>query len=251
MKTAPKSAVIAGGHPVDGGSAAGTVRAGQPTSATERHTRSDVVQRLLADGPSTATHLARALGLSGTAVRRHLDALVADGSVTTRDETVVGRRGRGRPAQVYLLTEVGRAQLPHAYDDLAAEALEYLAEHGGPDAVKDFARRRAEQILESVRPELDAAETLPQRVRILARALTGSGFAASVEEISVGEQLSQHHCPVSHVAARFPQLCEQELAVFSDALGTYAQRLATIARGDSFCTTFIPAEHQQQQGRTS
>ena len=30
------------------------------------------------------------------------------------------------------------------------------------------------------------------------------------------------------------------MAVFTRELGTYAQRLATIARGDAVCTTFIP-----------
>jgi len=210
-------------------------------AASERRTRTDVIRRLLADGPSSAGRLAGALGLSGTAVRRHLDALTAEGAVTSREEAVIGRRGRGRPARVYLLTEVGRARLPHAYDDLAAEALAYLAEHAGPEAVSDFARRRAERIVGGVRRELDAADSVADRARILADALTGSGYAANVDRIGVGEQLCQHHCPVAHVAAQYPQLCEEELAVFTAALGTYAQRLATIARGDSFCTTFIPA----------
>lgn len=230
-------------------------RSGEPSTpvaepatepVTERRTRTDVIRRLLADGPSTAAHLAASLGLSGTAVRRHLDALAADGAVTSREETVVGRRGRGRPARVYLLTEVGRASLPHAYDDLAAEALAYLAEQVGPKAVSDFARHRAERIVERVRPDLDAAGSVADRVRILAGALTGSGYAASVDRVGVGEQLCQHHCPVAHVAARYPQLCEEELAVFTSVLGTYAQRLATIARGDSFCTTFIPAPQQDE-----
>jgi len=70
--------------------------------------------------------------------------------------------------------------------------------------------------------------------------LTDAGFAASIEKMGHGEQLCQHHCPVAHVAEKFPQLCEAEMAVFTASLGTYAQRLATIARGDSFCTTFIP-----------
>ena len=76
---------------------------------------------------------------------------------------------------------------------------------------------------------------------VLAEALTASGFSASVEQVGVGAQLCQHHCPVGHVATRFPQLCEEELAVFTEALGTYGQRLATIAHGDSACTTFVPA----------
>ena len=210
-------------------------------AGTDRRTRTDVIRRLLSDGPSTASQLAGALGLSGTAVRRHLDALAAEGAVTSREEPVVGRRGRGRPARLSLLTEVGRARLPHAYDDLAAEALAYLAEQIGEAAVTDFARRRAEHIVDGVRGELDGAASMQDRVQVLATALTGSGYAASVDRIGVGTQLCQHHCPVAHVATRYPQLCEQELAVFTAALGTYAQRLATIARGDSFCTTFIPA----------
>jgi predicted ArsR family transcriptional regulator len=39
---------------------------------------------------------------------------------------------------------------------------------------------------------------------------------------------------------KYPQLCEEEMAVFTRELGTYAQRLATIANGDAVCTTFIP-----------
>jgi predicted ArsR family transcriptional regulator len=47
---------------------------------------------------------------------------------------------------------------------------------------------------------------------------------------------------VGHVAAQFPQLCEEEMAVLTRELGSYAQRLATIARGDAVCTTFIPID---------
>jgi len=39
------------------------------------------------------------------------------------------------------------------------------------------------------------------------------------------------------------------MAVITETLGTYAQRLATIARGDSFCTTFIPAVRVAPAGK--
>ena len=55
-----------------------------------------------------------------------------------------------------------------------------------------------------------------------------------------GDQLCQHHCPVAHVAAEFPQLCEAETEIFARLLGRHVQRLATIAHGDGVCTTFIP-----------
>jgi predicted ArsR family transcriptional regulator len=56
----------------------------------------------------------------------------------------------------------------------------------------------------------------------------------------MGEELCQHHCPIAHVAAEFPQLCEAETEALSKVLGTHVQRLATIAHGDGVCTTFIP-----------
>jgi predicted ArsR family transcriptional regulator len=55
-----------------------------------------------------------------------------------------------------------------------------------------------------------------------------------------GIQLCQHHCPVSHVAEEFPELCETEREAFAEILGTHVQRLATIANGDCACTTHVP-----------
>ena len=75
----------------------------------------------------------------------------------------------------------------------------------------------------------------------LAVVFTDEGYAASVRSGPVGEQLCQQHCPVSHVAHEFPQLCEAETAAISRVLGRHVQRLATIAHGDGVCTTCIPA----------
>ena len=58
--------------------------------------------------------------------------------------------------------------------------------------------------------------------------------------VPLGIELCQHHCPIAHVAAEFPQLCEAETEAFSKILGTHVQRLATIAHGDGVCTTYIP-----------
>ena len=63
---------------------------------------------------------------------------------------------------------------------------------------------------------------------------------ASVGPRGNGVELCQHHCPIAHVAAEFPQLCEAETEAFSRVLGTHVQRLATIAHGDGVCTTYIP-----------
>jgi predicted ArsR family transcriptional regulator len=80
----------------------------------------------------------------------------------------------------------------------------------------------------------------------MADALTGAGYASTTRAVGqtgapvLGVQICQHHCPVAHVAAEFPELCEAETRAFEQVLGTYVQRLATIAHGDGVCTTHIP-----------
>lgn len=203
-------------------------------------TRHSVARLILDDGPITAASIAEALGLSPAAVRRHLDALLADGEVSTRDAPRRSQRGRGRPAKLWLLTESGRARFGHAYDDLAISAIRFLAETGGDEAVQAFAHRRVSSLVDRHRATV-LAETGPaERAKALAVALTREGYAASTRQVGAGEQLCQHHCPVAHVAAEFPQLCEVETAAFADLLGIHVQRLATIARGDAACTTHVP-----------
>jgi predicted ArsR family transcriptional regulator len=86
------------------------------------------------------------------------------------------------------------------------------------------------------------------RAQVLAAALTAEGYAATATAISSGGQLCQHHCPVAHVAAEFPQLCEAETAVIGRLVGTHVQRLATIAHGDGICTTHIPGRLASRTG---
>jgi len=206
----------------------------------EGRARRGVARLLLEDGPITAAAIADTLGLSMTAVRRHLDAIVAAGEAYSRDAPVRGNRGRGRPAKVFLLTETGRARFGHAYDDLAISAIRFLAETGGEDAVRAFAQRRIAGLVGPHRAAVLDHEDPAERAKALAAALTREGYAASTRQVGAGEQLCQHHCPVAHVAAEFPQLCEVETEAFADLLGIHVQRLATIARGDAACTTHVP-----------
>jgi predicted ArsR family transcriptional regulator len=206
----------------------------------EGRTRHGVARLLLERGPITAAAVAETLQISPAAVRRHLDALVADGEAGMRDAPIRGQRGRGRPAKLWLLTESGRARFGHAYDDLAIAAIRFVAEAAGESAVREFAERRAATLVDRHRPQVLGMPGVADRAKALAEALTREGYAASTRRVGTGEQLCQHHCPVAHVAAEFPELCEVETAAFAELLGTHVQRLSTIARGDAACTTHVP-----------
>ena len=209
-------------------------------------TRGQVARLILELGPSTAATLGGRLGLTPAAIRRHLDNLLAEGLIETRTARAYGNRGRGRPAKVFVITDAGRSAFEHAYDDLATSALRFLADRAGPEAVAEFARAQIADLERRYAPVVGqgARGELASRVQALAEALSADGYAASAGPAPAiggmaGEQLCQHHCPVAHVAAEFPQLCEAETEAFGRLLGTPVQRLATIAHGDGICTTHV------------
>lgn len=230
----------------------------QGTPAHVARTRDRVLQEISERGPVTAADLARRLGLTPAAVRRHLDALGDAGLVQEATRTVHGDRGRGRPARAYVLSEAGHAGLRDGYDDLALSALDFIDREGGAAAVRRFATQRAERMAFAARPAVEAAGADPAaRIEALARSLTGQGYAASTRPIAGGDrsrqpgaggdgttttgvQLCQGHCPVRHAAAEHPELCETEAQMFSELLGVHVQRLAALAHGDHVCTTFVP-----------
>ncbi|WP_269467584.1 MULTISPECIES: helix-turn-helix transcriptional regulator [Rhodococcus] len=207
----------------------------------EGHTRAAVVKLLLEDGPITASEIGTRLGLSAAGVRRHLDALLESGEAREASAGAARHRGRGRPAKYFQITAKGRGRLGHAYDDLAGAAMRQLREVGGDAAITDFARRRVQAIVGEVEPaSAQTPEDLEQTADAIADAFTSAGFAASTRPVGNGVQICQHHCPVSHVAEEFPELCDAEQEAFAQLLGTHVQRLATIANGDCACTTHVP-----------
>lgn len=207
---------------------------------TDGDTRQHVMRLLLKSGPITAAELGEHLGLSAAGVRRHLDILVEEGLA----EVAPGRSkpGRGRPAKHFRLTDAGRAEFGHDYDELASAALDALRTVGGPDAVRQFARARVDSIVDTVDGVGEGADddTVEETARKLAETFDEHGYAATVTRVGNGIQICQHHCPVAHVAAEHPELCQAEHEAIAAKVGLHIQPLALIKDGNGVCTTNIP-----------
>jgi len=204
-------------------------------------TRDQVARAILESGPASAVDLAKRLKITPAGIRRHLDSLIEEGVLTSREPYQgAALKGRGRPSKVFVMTDFGREKFEHSYDDLAVAALKFMSSKNGAHLVKEFAQVRAAEIERKGLEIKNSNKNMNEKTKALAKLLTKEGFAASARKKGMGEEVCQHHCPIAHVASEFPELCEAETAAFSAILGTHVQRLATIAHGDGVCTTFIP-----------
>ncbi|MCB1253046.1 MAG: ArsR family transcriptional regulator [Austwickia sp.] len=245
-------------------------RAPERSRAHDAKTRDLVLRAVVESGPVTAASLAEEFELTPTAVRRHLDALEQAGQIRlapVAEARTGARKGPGRPARAYVAGDLGTHADPTGfatdYDHVATDALRFLAEQAGPQAVTAFAQRRVAGLEERYGALVRAAgPDALDRARALAKALAEDGFAATTRPVggtlshspvgatlpiaAVGVQLCQGHCPVQHVAAEFPQFCEAETEAFARLLGVHVQRLATLAGGGHACTTYVPHAPTQE-----
>lgn len=215
-------------------------RSGREAAVNDSCRRDLIARTILENGPSTAVGLGERLGLSPAGIRRHLDTLVANGALQTSQPRAFQTRGRGRPSKVFIMTDDGREKFEHTYDDLAVAALKFLGAQTGDRSLDGFATARAKDLEVSLLVVMKDVINLSDKAEALAIGLSTEGYAGSVQHLEHGEEIHQHHCPIAHVAAEFPQLCEAETEAFSRLLGTHVQRLATIAHGDGVCTTYVP-----------
>ena len=215
--------------------------------APDGPTRERVARAILVNGPSTTAALAERLDLTPAAVRRHLEQLLEDGIVESRQPRLQSVRGRGRPGH-----GCSRSPTPVATRSTSSTTTSRSRRCGSsprPAATPPYASSRAVASPSwrsaSRRSWPTARASTPAEA--LAVVFTDEGYAASVRSGPVGEQLCQQHCPVSHVAHEFPQLCEAETEAIARVLGSHVQRLATIAHGDGVCTTCIPTATKTHQ----
>jgi predicted ArsR family transcriptional regulator len=198
-------------------------------------TRSDLLLLLRKHPGSTVTDLAARLSLTGMGVRRHLDALAAEGLVET---VACEKRARGRPPTGWKLTAAGLELFPRRYDALALDLLEDIAERVDPRAVDAAFSCRTDKLVAEYEGALAGASGLEQRVARLAGLRDDAGYVAEWEQDADGTLvLTENNCAVHRVAERYPVVCAMELALIRRVLGPGVEvtRVSHTMAGDPVC----------------
>jgi predicted ArsR family transcriptional regulator len=194
-----------------------------------------ILERLQRVDWAKAPALAADLGLTGAAIRQHLDALAAVGLVHAEVGDAGGRRGR--PAQRWHLTPLARSLFPDRHADLTVELLDLMRAELGEAAVEKVVEARATKQSGAYVAALDGLDGHARAER-LAELRTLEGYEAEVVTDDDGSLLLlEHHCPVCEAASACQGLCRGELTTFRTALGdgVDVEREQHLLSGDSRC----------------
>ncbi len=196
-----------------------------------QHTRQRILTLLKRNGGLTISELSQLLGVSATAVRRHLKALEAQGVASHRTE----QRGAGRPSYVYELKSNGPEVFKQSYVAFVDSLLQELVElKGATTPIEVFDRRQEKRQKHYI--DRTQGETLTDRVACLARLMESEGRMATWQQLNENRfVLREHNCPFHRLNGDFDYPCRWEMALLQETLKADVQRVGHIRKGDVAC----------------
>ena len=205
-----------------------------------KSTRAEIVNLLKRQGTMSVETLATELEISKVAVRRHLDQLEDQGFIDHSSE----RCERGRPKFVYSLTNEGDGLFPDRSADFACDLLTRLGRRLGPEAIDTLLMDQADANIEALLRDVGELD-FDARVQAVVKQFNDRGYVADIERLADGSyRIVEHNCPIRDVAEQYPQVCREELRVYSEVTGgTVVKTCCMIATDARSCEyRIVPAE---------
>lgn len=194
--------------------------------------RQAILDYLKENGHAAVDELAEALGgLTTVTVRHHLDILRSEGLVS--DPIVRHREARGRPQHVFALTEKASRHFPKGYDDLAAKMLAEVQTHS-PQLINVIFEGMAARISAEA-PQPVAGESVKKRLDRAVNFLNERGYVARWENAPEGYLIHTCNCPYEALAGSHPELCNMDMVLIGNLMGSVPQRVSRVADGATSC----------------
>ncbi len=166
-------------------------------------TKHDIL-KLLIRQELAADALAASLGVSGAAVRQHLDTLRALGLVDRRK--VVTQPSR--PTYLYRLSPAGQRAFPKRYDMLLALVIEALLDRHGEGGVAEVVAAAAERLAARVQGRFASADERQRWDLLLGWLEEELAWQADAGEESDGtRRVVIHQCPFQDISRDHPAVC--------------------------------------------
>ena len=184
----------------------------RPPTTKNDATRGRVLA-LLRENPCTVDDLATRLDVTDNAVRFHLAALEASGSV--RKEGVVRKPGAGKPADLYSLTPDAEESFSRAYAPVLAACVAELRETLSSTQLIAFLRRVGKRLAAGFG---GASGSLPARVAGASRLLNAMGGVTVVEKSGNTYHIIGRACPLSRAVESDHCVCAAVTALVAEVV---------------------------------
>lgn len=203
----------------------------QMTSLTLLDQCGDTQRRLLetllhAPQGTSVDQLVEELDISTNAVRQHLASLERDGLI----ERAGTQRTGGRPQLLFVLSGAGHEAFPRRYRQLAEDLIEEVGSVIGSQALESSMRRMGTRAGGQVKAGNLAT------IEETAVAMKQAGYEASAtSDKRSGPEIVAHNCVFHSLAARFPAVCQFDLAFMEAATGRKVEHRECMVRGGQVC----------------
>ena len=176
--------------------------------------------------------MAGAVGVTRTAVRQHLAALMRDGLVASGGTRPTG----GRPEQLYVLSPQGREEFPRRYSWFAQLLIEAMEKEHGTSGLRVRLGRIAAAVVAQIRQGSPATGSRRERVESLATLMSELGYdARTAGDLGGAPTIEADNCVFHELATRNPEICHFDLALLSGFSGSKVQLHECMARGGHVC----------------
>ena len=195
--------------------------------------RKQLLRHLLRNGAGATIHeLSRSIGVTRTAVRQHLAALMREGLVAPGAARPTG----GRPEQLFVLTEAGKEAFPRHYSWFAQLLIEAMAKEHGLTGLRTRLGRIASAVVAQLRQRLPGMASRRQKVEQLSALMDELGYdARTTKDVGGVPTIEADNCVFHELARKSPEICHFDLALFSGLTDSKVDLHECMARGGHVC----------------
>lgn len=195
--------------------------------------RERAVDLLKTSGPQSLSALAIAFEVTVEGARFQMLKLEKEGMVTS-SKTVIGR---GRPQQIWSLTNAGQSRFPDMHAALTVKLMEVMKETLGENAVSKVIIANGDRGTSKYLQALEGITDLEERIESFVAIRSGEGYMAQLIKDDEGFIFIENHCPIGAAAHANPGICIAEFKTLQTVIGENVpmRRIEYIVDGGRRC----------------
>ena len=203
---------------------------------SENPTRENIIMLLKKHGPMPIEELSKKLNITSMGIRQHLLSLERKGLI----DYVTNKKGIGRPAFLYKLTQNADNLFPKAYHTFIIDTLKDIENNEGREKVDELFKWRRMRLLRDTKDILGEKDDIDGKVYGLKNMLETKGYITELDENATSYILKEFNCPIFQVASEYKEACKHELQFYKEILGKEVKRQECMTEGNTSCTYIIP-----------